>query len=209
MLNLQKLFIELLEDARKQNSESESVKVFDKLINNFNFNVNSTIKDVECNDSNNVFYNDTDALSIFEAIDNLKSGNIQKAIEVGVSDNIELNYDLNSNISICFDKSISIDIGGTSSFHLSLEQNRFSEEPVTKEQALSILKSKFSQKPVLGVVLDLIDFDFIENEDLSPTSTNWLCVDLYLEGDSFVLKDLLLNCGLNLTEQEFKEINAL
>jgi len=103
---METLFIQLLEEARSHNPESEAVAMFDKIINaGFAPYVSSKVRDVDCDVRNNVFENYDNPEVVLEIFEALENDDLLGAFKKGLQTSVELGCDITGTLSIEFQKS--------------------------------------------------------------------------------------------------------
>lgn len=97
------LFIQLLDEAKAANPDSEAVEFFDSLVQRFGVESSSRMQDIECSNNSVVFeaYGDQSS-SLLTVLNALEDGDSLAAFQAGLSNNTEFGYDLNAEFKLSF-----------------------------------------------------------------------------------------------------------
>lgn len=95
-------FLDLLRLAKAQDPDSDAVIFFDKLLKNCSIDSEFTIKDQDCHDHSNILENNSNPEIANDAIDAIKEDNLLTLMKLGMADDVNLNYDIRSQLSIAF-----------------------------------------------------------------------------------------------------------
>ncbi len=197
MSDLNQSLVELVSLAKKQNPNAESVRVFERLLNYYQIDSESTIKDVECSVEQNVYENSDSPLDIKEIVNCLRTNNFNYAVDKGLSNDTNLNHELTENININF----------TSQHHLTeLTTENELYFRLTIEDLRTLGLSMYvdnSKESINKFVTDLFD-DFISNgyciiksditfdtDDCEDSDEEtWEFVQISLVGVNILLQDI-------------------
>jgi hypothetical protein len=99
---MEHLLFQLIKEAKETNPDSEAVKVFEYLIERMGVDIDSEIKDVECNSSNNVYENDSEPQQLIELREALEKGDVLKSLQLGMNKNTRFDGEFVSKLTINF-----------------------------------------------------------------------------------------------------------
>jgi hypothetical protein len=189
MSKLTELFLQLLDDAEIQNPDSEAVSTFRNILETMNIEVESKMTDADCDTTTNatVFENSDHPEVILTALDALNGFCITEAVNLGVSENINHTYNLESTLSLNFTRSDTFDLDNDVEHSLLLIKENFIDfdEELNEENINQFISNVFDKK-VLGH--KLYELETIFNDGKYPDD---IIVAINLSGKEFVVQDLI------------------
>jgi hypothetical protein len=179
---MENLLVQLVKEAKQANPESEAVKTFEYFLDRMSLTVESTLKDVECNSSNNVYENDEMAQDIIKVREALESGDVLQARHLGLLSNTRLDNDIESRLTITFSNHDVYDIEENEELGLVID---FSD----------ITCGEFEDRNMVQVVEDALKLT-VTDSDIP-----------YLAGQTAKIKDVYVDCE-ELDEQVTVELSG-
>jgi hypothetical protein len=195
MKDINKLLLELLEDAKQHNPNSEAVKTFQSLTDTMTLDIVSTITDNDSDIINSVYRNDSDPLEVFDIIDSLKECNLTKALNNGLSDMINLDYDIFANLSLNFSQKIpklNINEEKTICFKFNKSDIHFTDD-LSKQSVDNSFRKLLTLTPVLFSYIDSAGIVF----DTDKEEQYWEHLNITITAEKMVIIDKFRQLSLN------------
>jgi len=201
MSHIENMLTQLVNEAEAHNPKSEAALLFRKIMAQTNIEVTSKMTDSKCNQHNTAFENFDNPESIFEAFDSINACNIGKAIELGLSEDADIDNEITASLNIEFARIELFDFEEKFEHTLTFKRENllFLEQESTYGVKLShdekrlvkeTLKEIFN-KQVLECDLD--DCNIVLNEG---GYVDEIVISIDFSGKEYIVKELLIQ-GMN------------